>query len=209
MVEVLRFFGRKSRPGIRIARRPWDRMPAPPDAFLSAEFAGLHPVDLNFNNQWQLAGLKFVEENGHFTLALQWRCLKAISFGWLRCLATVRNGSEQSIASLDHDLLDGNPPPSEWRPGDTGYEVRYLNLDGPRVRGARLSLGAKGFEVRNGDPGADVFQLHLGLADTNTGLRLPLVASTVPAADNYTAAIVTANTVPGADYLFRREAAAG
>jgi hypothetical protein len=204
VVIRLRDLVKRNKPGVKVRVVPWDRLLAPPDAFVSHQFADLYPVELNFNNQWQLRRMKFSEEGGHCTVVLHWRCLGPF-YGWLRCFAHILNASGRHIASMDHDLLDGRPAAAEWRPGDEGYEARYMTLDASQLHRLRLLVGSSGYEVQDGNSGMGTPLLRLGLFESNTNLRLPLVASSVPLTDDCTAALLSANAAPGVNCRFRLE----
>jgi hypothetical protein len=123
--------------------------------------------------------------------------------GWLRCFAHLADEAGRDLGSMDHDLLGGEPQPAEWAPGDEGYETRFLELGPGSGREGRLALGPGGYEIHN----SSVARLWLGLYDTGTGGRLPVVSSTLPVVEACTAVALTANTVPGAEVVFRLEPA--
>jgi hypothetical protein len=173
-------------------------MAGPPDAFLSSEFRQLWPVEVNFNNRWRLAGLRFLQEDGRLTLALKWNCLRPV-FGPFWCFAHVLDAGGRQVSSLNHELLDGNPPPAAWRPGDEGYEMRYLHL-GDSSQQNQAAAGSH--------PSPEIYSLRIGLFNPQTNLRLPLAASTLPVAEDFTAAVVAGGTPPGSDCVFRFEPSA-
>ena len=156
----------------------------PPDAFVSADYRELHPVDLNFNGKWQLLGFRFSREPRHLTLALRWRCLRAV-FHRTWCFAHVFDPEGRRVASLDHELLDGDPPPVVWHPGDEGYEFRSFDLDPVSSNGSNLPQ----------------YHLRLGLYDPVTNLRLPLVRSNLAVTDEFTAAVMESDTRPAEGYV--------
>ncbi len=181
----------------------WGGEPGLRDAFVSAEYAQLHPVDVNFNNIWQLIGVRFWEREGGFTLSLRWRCLRKVN-GWLHCFAHLAGEAGQDLGWLSHDLLGAEPQPAEWAPGDEGYETRHLEL-GPRSgRGGCLTLGPHGYEIQHRDGGASEARLTLALCDGVTGERLAVASSTLPVDETCTAVVLTAGTVPGSEVVFRR-----
>jgi hypothetical protein len=177
------------------ALRRWEQAPGPPDAFLSRDFAALHPVEVDFGHQWGLVGLRFCHQDSRLTLGLRWQCRKRF-YGWLRCFAHVLGPSGKQISVLDHDLLAGCPPAAEWRPGDEGYEVRRLALDGWGNPAAQLLLEDDGYRVADQASENETVRLRLGLYETRTNLRLPLVASSLPVADDWTAVVISANAAP-------------
>jgi hypothetical protein len=196
------FFKRK--PSYEARPRPWERSLGPPDAFLSAELRQLSTVYVNFNSTWELLGLRFTEEHGRLTLGLHWRCLQPCA-GWLRCFGHLLDRLANQVACFDHDLLDGDPPVAEWQPGDEGYEIRYLELDPEALRKSRLTLEPNGYRIRPTIAAEPTLRLRLGLFDTIVSTRLPLVASSLPVVDHFTAACVEANQVPGAEPTFQFE----
>lgn len=145
----------------------------------------LPQVDLNFGNHLQVTGLRFTERDGLFTLALRWRCRNRVDAAYL-AFAHVVDAQGKLIEGMDHEILKGSPPVNAWQPGDEGYEARYLALPASAVRGA---------------------QLRLGLYHPDTGLRVPLWASTFPVKDDYTAAVVEPNREPESRYVFQMQPA--
>jgi hypothetical protein len=196
-------FGPKVPPKTLSVTAPWSGQPAPRDAFLSGAYRSLHPVDVNFREAWQLAGLRFTEEEGRITLALRWRCLKRED-RWLRCFGHLRNSQGETLACLDHDLLGGTPKPGEWAPGDEGFETRYMLVQPPPA-GLRVELGPQGFEVQSPNGTDAGLRLHLGLFYPAPNLRLPVVRSTLPVTEEGTAVLVTPNAEPGREVQYRLE----
>ncbi|HYM11165.1 MAG TPA: hypothetical protein VEU62_10545, partial [Bryobacterales bacterium] len=140
----------------------------------------LHGVEVNLGDCLQLRGLRFCEKEGLLTLEMEWRCLHPPERP-LRCFAHVVGRDGKALGSLDHEILRGAPPITDWKPGDAGYEARCLILPAKAARGATL---------------------RLGLFDPETGLRTPVWASTLPLVDDYTAAVVDPNSAPGAGCRF-------
>lgn len=169
--------------------RLFENAGAGPDVFRAARAVDGSPelpaVDLNFGNQLQVKGLRLTEQDGLFTLALRWRCLSPAA-GPYRAFAHVVDADGKLVGALDHEILRGTPRVDEWQPGDEGYEARYLVLPAAKARGTML---------------------RLGLFHPETGLRVPLWASTLPLKDDYTAAVVAPNQTPGTEYTFRLEPA--
>jgi len=71
---------------------------------------------------------------------------------------------------LDHPILNGDPPTSRWKEGDTAIEKRSFRFSGTQ----------KG----------ESYRLRLGVFDRASGERLPITASDFPLADDRTAAVV-------------------
>jgi hypothetical protein len=180
-------FGVETPDGGRL--RLFQNASAGPDVFLPAgasqPLPELPPVDLNFGGQLQVKGLRFTERDGVFTLALRWRCASTPTALW-RVFAHVVDPQGKLLGAMDHEVLRGSPPVHTWQPGDEGYEARYLALPPAKAQGA---------------------QLRLGLFHPETGLRLPLWASTLSLKDDYTAAVVAPNATPGAQYVFNMQPA--
>ncbi|GEM_PF-1155744 len=165
--------------------RIFENASAGPDMFSPARqpapAAELYKTDLNFGNLLQIAGLRLTEHDGIFTLALRWRCLTPPAMP-VRCFAHVVDAEGKLLSSMDHEILHGSPPVTEWQPGDEGYEARYLALPPAAARGA---------------------QVRLGLFDPESRRRIPLWASTAPLKDDYTAAVFLPNQPPAAEYQFQ------
>jgi len=156
--------------------------PAPQSPGLPA----LDPVDLNFGNYLAVTGLRLTEQEGLFTLAIRWRCLNPPPRSY-RAFAHLVDSRGKLLGSMDHEILHGSPPVTTWLPDEEGYEARHLALPAAQTR--------------------DV-ELRLGLFDPDTGLRLPLWASTLPLRDDYTAAVVKPNQTPAAEHLLQMRPAA-
>jgi hypothetical protein len=168
-------------------------------------FSRLWPADVNFNDQWQLAGLRFDVRHGKVTLALHWRCLRTVPF-WLRCFGHLVDTSGETLAWMDHDVLGARPPAAEWRPGDEGYEERYTLFPRPPTS-RNLLLGPHGYEVEEGPEVWPALRLRLGLYDTGSNVRLPVRWSTFPVTDGCTAVVVEPNAAPGGEVVFRLDPA--
>jgi hypothetical protein len=145
-------------------------------------------VNLNFNEQWQLTGLRFAQERNRLALSMRWRCLRTL-FRMARCFGQVTDAEGLPVGSLDHDLMEGWPRPVGWRPGDEGFESCCLWL--PESK-----------------PASPAYFLRFGLYDPDTNLRLPLTASTLPVEDDFTAVTVPAGQAPGSSTVFSLEPAA-
>lgn len=184
-MSLLRFGRKKST--VQPAAVP-DRRQGPPFAFVPVEYASLHPVDLNFNGQWQLTGLRFAEERNRLTLSMRWRCLRTV-FQMVRCFTHVTDAEGLPLGSMDHDIMNGWPRAVGWRPGDVGFEFYSLWLPEPK-------------------PATPAYFLRFGLWDPETGLRVPLTASSLPVTDLFTAATVQAGQAPGSESVFCLQPAA-
>jgi len=171
----------------RVPRAPGvDRRNGPPNAFLPVEYTRLDPVEVNFNDQWQLTALQFAERRRRFTLAMRWRCLRTL-FRMPRCFAHVAAIEGHCVAFMDHDIMDGQPNAVAWQPGDEGLEFSSVDLPERQQEAAGYSL-------------------HFGLFDPQTNLRLPITASTLPVTDDFTAAVFGTHIKPAVSYSFRLHA---
>jgi len=141
---------------------------------LPADLQVLHPVEVDFARRLELTGLEFQQEYDRLKLRLAWKLLAEIPFR-LCCFAHVLDAMGTTVDSVDHELLGGNPPLSEWRPGDEAREGLFLQL-----------------------PSAAPRQLHLrlGVYDPKGNIRWPIWASTLPTADEHTAVVLALGEVP-------------
>jgi hypothetical protein len=146
--------------------------------YLPADLQQLHPVDVNFAHWVQLTGLRVEPGPESIHLYLRWRLLRQSYRSW-RCFVHVLSAGRR-ISSLDHPLLDGRPGPERWQPGDEGFE----KLD-------------HWWERRPED-----LALRLGLYDAEWNVRCPIVASTLPVADEGTAALIDP-APPGPRYILQ------
>ena len=150
--------------------------------FLSSELRDVDPVDVNFGNYLQLAGFRMIPDTAGITLKLRWRALRHPTRRW-RCFAHVLLRDRQ-VSSLDHDILHGQPPITDWEEGDEGYESLRLWM---------------------ANPPQDV-KLRLGVYDPGINVRSAVVASTLPITDESSAVWLALDGTPGSDYLVQFEA---
>ncbi len=147
--------------------------------FFPADLQQLHPVDVNFANWVQLAGLRVDHGPESIHLYLRWRLLRKTYCFW-RCFVHIVSG-DRRLSSLDHDVLSGKPGVTSWEPGDEGYEKVDHWWD---RRPENLAL-------------------HLGLYDPQRNVRCPIVASTLPVRDESSAVVIDPTREPAMDYAIR------
>ena len=155
-----------------------------PDLFRRAgeplALPGLPAVELRFGDGLEATGLRFSHDAGLVSLELRWRCRDRIARP-VRCFTEFVDAAGTTLASADHQILRDSPAATAWAPGDEGFEVRQMVLPGEPPAG---------------------LELHLSVFDDETGLRLPLQASTAPLRDHYTAAVLEPNQPPAAVRCF-------
>ncbi len=146
-----------------------------PDVFRRAAeplaLPDLPAVELRFGDGLEATGLSFSHDAGLAALELRWRCQERIARP-VRCFTEFVDAAGTTLASADHQILRDSPATTAWEPGDEGFEARHMVLPG-------------------GPPAG--LQLRLSVFDDETGLRLPLQASTVPLRDHHTAAVLEPN----------------
>lgn len=150
-------------------------------AFLSADLRDVDPVEVNFSNYLQLAGVRMIREAAGITLRLRWRTLRPPARPW-RCFAHVLSQDTQ-ISSLDHEILRGRPPITQWQEGDQGYESLRLWLP---------------------NPPEDV-KLRLGVYDPEINVRCAVLASTLAVLDESSAVSIEPDRAPGNSYVVKFE----
>jgi hypothetical protein len=138
-------------------------------AFVSTELADIPSCNVTFAGKLQLAGLSLRHTEEGFEVRLRWRSLKQVDRDYW-CFAHVLDKSGNVAGYLDHQILNGDPPPRMWKPGDTALE--------------RLLFRPP--ELRNGE----VYRLRIGLFDRASGERLLISSGDFPLADNGTAVLV-------------------
>lgn len=131
--------------------------------FLSADLRRLEPVEVNFNDCLQLAGIGLERDAVGVALRLHWRALRRSTRPWRCFVHVLANGNQ--ISSLDHDILRGSPPVTHWEEGDEGYESLRLWLSEP----------------------PDDLKLRLGLYDPEINVRAAVLSSTLSVADESSA----------------------
>ncbi len=141
---------------------------------LPADLQVLHPVRVDFARRLELTGLEFRQEYDRLVLRLGWRLLAEIPHR-LCCFAHVLDAAGAKVDSMDHELLGGDPPLSEWRPGDEAREGLFLQLPSALPR---------------------QLQLRLGVYDPSANVRWPIWASTLPTAGEYTAVVFGLGEAP-------------
>lgn len=154
--------------GSWLTRRFFGR-PGKSQAFLSAEFQDLEPVDVSFNHVVQLLGLGLQREASSITLRLRWRALRRPAQPWRCFVHLIADG--RKLSSLDHEILGGRPSIAAWQPGDEAYEsLRHWISQPP----ANLCV-------------------HLGLYDARINVRAAVLRSTLPVDDESSAVVIAWN----------------
>jgi Dolichyl-phosphate-mannose-protein mannosyltransferase len=137
-------------------------------AFLSAGLDEIPACKVTFADKLQLAGVSASRTASGIEVRYKWRCLKPMDRDYW-CFTHVVDRNGKVIGYLDHRPLDGNPPTSQWKPGDTAVESRV-------------------FPVPDGDSGA--YELHVGVYHRESGDRLSITESTFPLTQNNTASVI-------------------
>jgi hypothetical protein len=149
------------------------------EAFLSTDLTDLHSVEVNFANSLQLTGVGMSHDFACLNLKLRWRLLRAIPRPW-RCFAHLLVNGKQ-VSSLDHEILRRKPPITCWEPGDEGYESLRVWMENP----------------------AQNVSLRLGVYDPSINVRQPVLASTLPVADECSAVCIGAASGQLSEYFVR------
>jgi 4-amino-4-deoxy-L-arabinose transferase-like glycosyltransferase len=126
-------------------------------AFLSAGLDSLPDCNVTFAGKLQLTGLALDRTADGMEVKYRWRCLKPVDRDYW-CFTHIVDTSGNIVGYLDHQILSGDPPTSQWKDGDIAVE-RLL------------------FPLSANQSGA-TYHLRLGLFDRATGERLPISAST-------------------------------
>lgn len=148
-----------------------------PQVFVSSELRDLVPVDVNFGGCLQLTGVRMSREAAGLELRLRWRGLRRHRRRWV-CFAHVV-ANERQVSSFDHEILGGRPSSGQWDEGDEGYEARRLWAAGL----------------------PEDVQVRLGVYDPEINVRAPVLASTLPVADEGSAVWISSRTAAAGDYV--------
>jgi hypothetical protein len=135
-------------------------------AFLNSALASVPSCNVTFAGKIQLAGLSLQHTEAGLEVKLRWRSLKRVDRDYW-CFAHVLDPSGNVAAYLDHQILNGDPPISMWKPDDTAIE--------------RLFFGHRDSET---------YRLRLGLFDKTSGERLVITSSDFPLTDKDTSALL-------------------
>jgi hypothetical protein len=140
-------------------------------AFLPAGTDRIPAAHVTFGDQLQLIGFSVKRTAEGLEIQYRWRGLRRIDRDYWSFVHVLGPAGDSVLWGLDHPLLDGEPPVSQWQPGDTGIERLVLPLP----------------------PGApDHLRLRFGMYDAPSGERLPVTASSLPTVEDETAVQVHA-----------------
>jgi hypothetical protein len=135
-------------------------------AFLGAGLDSIADCNVTFAGKLQLTGLAVDRTAEGLEVKYRWRCLKPVDRDYW-CFTHIVDLQGHIAGYLDHQILAGGPPTSNWKEGDAAVERLLFRL--PANQGA-------------------TYHLRLGVFDRATGERLPISTSTFPLTDNGTAA---------------------
>jgi hypothetical protein len=139
-------------------------------AFVQAGLDSVTDCNVTFDGKLQLTGLSMRRSPEGIDVKYRWRCLKPLDRDYW-CFTHIVDGKGAVAGYLDHQILNGDPPTSLWREGDTAIE--------------RLSFRFSGTQKETS------YRLRLGVFDHASGARLPVTASDFPLADDRTATVVS------------------
>jgi hypothetical protein len=137
-------------------------------AFLPAGLDSIADCNATFAGKLQLTGLSLDRTDEGLEVKYRWRCLKPVDRDYW-CFTHIVDAQGRIAGYLDHQILAGGPPTSNWNEGDAAVERLLFRLPA--------------------NQGATTYHLRLGVFDRATGERLPISASTFPLTDNDTAAL--------------------
>jgi hypothetical protein len=138
-------------------------------AFVPAGLDSVTDCNVTFGGKLRLTGLSLRRTPQGIDVTYRWRCLKPLDRNYW-CFTHIVDGKGAVAGYLDHPILNGDPPTSRWKEGDTAIEKRSFRFSGTQ----------KG----------ESYRLRLGVFDRASGERLPITASDFPLADDRTAAVV-------------------
>ena len=138
-------------------------------AFLRAGLASVPTCRVTFDDKLQLTGFSMARTLEGLEVRYRWHCLRPLDRDYW-CFTHILNDTGQVIGYLDHPILNGDPPMSEWNTGDEAIETLVFPLP-------QAESGKKEYRVR------------LGLFQQATGDRLRITASDFPLDQGQTAAM--------------------
>jgi 4-amino-4-deoxy-L-arabinose transferase-like glycosyltransferase len=139
-------------------------------AFLAAGMDRVADCNVTFAGKLQLTGLSMQRTPEGLEVKYRWRCLKRVDRAYW-CFTHIVDGKGAIAGYLDHQILHGEPPTSQWREGDTAIEKLSFRFSGTQK--------------------SKFYRLRLGVFDRASGERLPITASDFPLSDNGTATVVS------------------
>jgi hypothetical protein len=129
-----------------------------------AGYAAAPTCNVIFGGRMRLSGFSAARTADGLRVQFLWHCLRPVEFPW-RCFLHALNEHGNAV-NLDHEILNGEPPLTDWRTGDSGLETLLI-------------------------PASDLpggpFRLRFGLFRQDTGERLSVETSTLPLTDEKTA----------------------
>ena len=132
------------------------------------EFDALVDCSVNFDGKLELSGLAMRRTGQTIEVKYRWRCLRPVPRNYW-CFTHILDERGNIIGYLDHPVLKGDPPTSQWTAGSVAIERLQFTL-----------------------PDAvkpDSFRLRLGLFHKESGDRLPITSSNFPLADGGTSTV--------------------
>jgi hypothetical protein len=139
-------------------------------AFVRAGLDSAEDCSVVFDGKLQLTGLSIERTAEGLDVKYRWRCLKPLDRAYW-CFTHIVDRKGAVAGYLDHQILNGDPPTSLWREGDTATEKLSFRFSGTQKE--------------------ESYRLSLGVFDRASGVRLPVTASDFPLADERTATVVS------------------
>jgi hypothetical protein len=136
--------------------------------FLAPGFDSVPDCSVTFDGKLGLSGLSTRKTGRTIEVRYRWRCLKPVQ-GNYWCFTHILDEQGNIVGYLDHPVMKGDPPTSQWTQGSIAIEQLQFTLPEMSKEGA--------------------YRLRLGLFCKESGDRLPITASGFPLADSGTAAV--------------------
>ena len=149
-------------------------------AFLPEGMVEIPAARAIFGDQLQLIGFSVRRTPEGLEVQFRWRGLQRIDRDYWCFVHVLGPAGDSILWNLDHPLLDGKPPVSQWQPGDTGIERLVLRLPRDAPNDLRLRFG-----------------LYDPASRAASGARLPVNASSFPMVEDGTAVQVNAPAPAG------------
>ena len=137
-------------------------------AFLPAGLDSLPDCTVDFDGKLELSGLSMRRTGKAIEVKYRWRCRKRVERNYW-CFTHILDEKGNIVGYLDHPILRGDPPTSQWAEGSVGIERLQFKLPGTAT--------------------LDAFRLRLGVFQKESGDRLPIASSGFPLADSGSAAV--------------------
>jgi hypothetical protein len=144
-------------------------------AFLPEAMDQMPAARVTFGDRLQLTGFSMRRTPEGLEVQYRWRALQRIDRDFWCFVHVLGPAGDTILWKLDHPLLDGKPPVSQWLAGDTGVERLVLPLPPGAPDDLRLRFG-----------------VYLPQSGAGSGARLPINASSFPMAEEGTAVQVNA-----------------